>query len=205
MLPRMGNAFVHDLAANALLAANVLLINAGAQLRTVAEREITTKMRLDCRSRTARRCHGTNSWRCRRDIASSFMSRRIKRSASLPEWGRRSARSGAGRRQCRGMDAHMSSDFLDQERLCRRPGSAEASAKPGKILGQPSDEMMTINFVVPSKREPAPMPLDVTPPAYPADAQPDYTRPALEPPRPRQQTPTGAIWEAPPKPTDWLR
>ena len=76
---------------------------------------------------------------------------------------------------------------------------------PVEILGQPSDEMMTINFVVPSKREPAPMPLDVTPPAYPADAQPDYTRPALEPPRPSQQTPTGAIWEAPPKPTDWLR
>jgi hypothetical protein len=66
----MGNAFVHDVATvdsvsrqtrvpsaqraateylarceNPLLAAHVLLINAGAQLRTVAEREITPKMR----------------------------------------------------------------------------------------------------------------------------------------------------------------
>jgi hypothetical protein len=65
--PQMGNVFVHDLAAidsvsrqasvpsaatqhlarceNARFAANVLLINADAQLRTAAEREIMPKMR----------------------------------------------------------------------------------------------------------------------------------------------------------------
>ena len=64
MLPRMGNVFVHDLAAIDSVSRqtsarsshrvpgpdvrmNVLLINAGAQLRTVAEREITPKMRRD--------------------------------------------------------------------------------------------------------------------------------------------------------------
>ena len=65
-------------------------------------------------------------------------------------------------------------------------------------------EMLQINFVVPTKRN-EPPPLDVIPTPSPyANAEPDLSRPALEPPRPRQQTPYG-VFERPAKGTDWLR
>jgi hypothetical protein len=75
---------------------------------------------------------------------------------------------------------------------------------PVETLGAPSDQFMQIRFIVPDKREPEPL-LDVTPQtASPyADAKPDLSRPAIEPPRPRQTTPFGSIWERP-KPTDWM-
>jgi hypothetical protein len=74
---------------------------------------------------------------------------------------------------------------------------------PVEVLGQPGDEMMTINFVVPTKKD-VPPPIDVTPSPSPYEGQPaDLSRPAIEPPRPRQQTPFGALWEKP-KPRDWM-
>jgi hypothetical protein len=51
-----------------------------------------------------------------------------------------------------------------------------------------------INFVTPSRKE---EPVNITPPSPYQDAQPDYNKPAIEPPRPRQRTEFGAIQEAP--------
>jgi hypothetical protein len=53
-------------------------------------------------------------------------------------------------------------------------------------------EMLQINFVVPSRKEEPPI-IDTEPSAYPSDAKPDYGRPALEPPRPRQRTDFGIV------------
>jgi hypothetical protein len=58
----------------------------------------------------------------------------------------------------------------------------------------PIDEIK-ITFVQPSRKE-EPPPIDVTPPAY-QNAQPDYSKPVLEPPRERTRTEFGAIHEAP--------
>jgi hypothetical protein len=82
-----------------------------------------------------------------------------------------------------------------------------ANLLPANAIGNASDEglAININFVTPSKK---PEPIDITPPPPPspyADAKPDLSRPAIEPPRPRFRTSTGAIFEAPPKGTDWLR
>jgi hypothetical protein len=76
---------------------------------------------------------------------------------------------------------------------------------PPEAIGQGDGEgiNLQINFVTPSKK---PEPVDITPStASPyQDAQPDYSKPAIEPPRPRQTTPFGSIWEKP-KPGDWMR
>ena len=66
------------------------------------------------------------------------------------------------------------------------------------------DDTIKITFVTPEQSEP----IDITPPKpepspY-ANAAPDLSKPALEPPRPRFETGTGAIWEPPRKPTDWM-
>ena len=61
-------------------------------------------------------------------------------------------------------------------------------------------EAMRIEFVLPEPREPRPEPAN----PY-QNAAPDPTRPQIEPPRPRYQTGTGAIWEPPRKPGDWMR
>jgi hypothetical protein len=60
---------------------------------------------------------------------------------------------------------------------------------------------LRISFVLPSKKpESEPPPIDVTP-QRPAD----YNRPALEPPRPRERTPFGAIFEQPKGGSDRMR
>ena len=54
-----------------------------------------------------------------------------------------------------------------------------------------------ITFVTPSRKD-KPPPIDVTPPASPYEnGKPNYDMPAIEPPRPRAQTATGAIFEEP--------
>jgi hypothetical protein len=70
-------------------------------------------------------------------------------------------------------------------------------------MGEASDQFMQIRFVTPDRKD-EPQPIDVTPHASsPYEGQPaDLSRPAIEAPRPRQQTPYG-IWERP-KPTDWM-
>ena len=63
---------------------------------------------------------------------------------------------------------------------------------------------MRITFVVPSRKEKPPVPPIIDAAAYPSDARPDYDRPALPKPPERQRTPFGAVWEKPPKGTDWM-
>jgi hypothetical protein len=56
------------------------------------------------------------------------------------------------------------------------------------------NDFVRINFVAPAaKYGPAAL---AAQPAYPADAQPDYSKPAIEPPRERQHTDFG-VYEAP--------
>jgi hypothetical protein len=76
---------------------------------------------------------------------------------------------------------------------------------PADHIGQSDNEgiALQINFVTPTKK---PEPINITPPETSPyrDAKPDYDRPAIEPPRPRYTTGTGAVWEPPRKPTDWM-
>src|SRR5262245_28990346 len=83
---------------------------------------------------------------------------------------------------------------------------ADNGALPAELLSEGNSEPseMRITFVMPSRREPEPLDLTPTPSPY-ANAEPDLSRPALEPPRPRQSTPFGAVWEKPAKGTDWMR
>jgi len=65
-------------------------------------------------------------------------------------------------------------------------------------------EAMRIEFVLPEPPEP----VDVTPPqptAYPPDAQPDLSRPAIEPQPPRVRIATGAVFEEPRGKADWMK
>jgi hypothetical protein len=58
------------------------------------------------------------------------------------------------------------------------------------------DPQIKVEFVYPDP----PKAIDVTPPqpaGYAADAKPDYSVPAIEPPRPRVQTDSGAVYEVP--------
>jgi hypothetical protein len=75
---------------------------------------------------------------------------------------------------------------------------------PIEVLGAAKDEGIAITFVTPDKK--SEQLVDITPAApSPYEGQPaDYSKPALEPPRPRQTTPFGSIWERP-KGTDWMR
>jgi hypothetical protein len=68
----------------------------------------------------------------------------------------------------------------------------DRSGKDGLVLPPGGGvDGIQISFVSPSK--PA-EPVDVTPPSpYPADAQPDYTRQAIEPPRQRERTAFGIV------------
>jgi hypothetical protein len=73
------------------------------------------------------------------------------------------------------------------------------------------DPVIKIKFEMP---DPQPA-IDVTPPqptAYPPDSKPNYSVPAIEGPRPRVQTDSGAIYEQPrgsifdrPGGTDWMK
>jgi hypothetical protein len=78
---------------------------------------------------------------------------------------------------------------------------------PVEMIGQAGDEFMQIRFVNGPGNKPEPV--DITPPAptpSPYEGQPaDLSRPAIEAPRPRFRTGTGAIFEAPPKPGDWMK
>jgi hypothetical protein len=65
---------------------------------------------------------------------------------------------------------------------------------PDVIGAVEGDQQLQITFVVPSKK-PEDAAIDVTPPAYPADAQPDLSKPAIEPPPQRTTTATGVIHE----------
>ena len=70
------------------------------------------------------------------------------------------------------------------------------------IPGADQPELMRIEFVLPDK--PPPAPVDVTPqPAEP----PDYSRPALEPPKARTVDRGYGIgpWRVEPKPSDWMK
>ena len=80
----------------------------------------------------------------------------------------------------------------------------EGSAPPPpEVLGiGESDRLIQVQFVMPTAKKPEdqpPPPIDVTP-----QGPPDYSRPALEPPRPRERTPFGAVFEQP-KGTDWVK
>jgi hypothetical protein len=77
---------------------------------------------------------------------------------------------------------------------------------PLESLGELKNEGITINFVTPSKK--VEQLVDITPPApspspYEGQAA-DYNKPAIEPPRPRQSTPFGSIWEQP-KSNNWMK
>jgi hypothetical protein len=54
-----------------------------------------------------------------------------------------------------------------------------------------------VNFKLPSREEP---PVDVTPPNPYLGQSADYNKPAIEPPRQRQTTDSGAVYEEPRKP-----
>jgi hypothetical protein len=63
---------------------------------------------------------------------------------------------------------------------------------PDVIGAIEGDQQIQITFVVPSRKEKPPI-IDAERSAYPSDAKPDYGRPALEPPRPRQRTDYGIV------------
>jgi hypothetical protein len=89
--------------------------------------------------------------------------------------------------------------------------ATEGSAPPSAyVLDTGQDQKMQVTFVVPSGRPPETNPLPVIDavPTGPAD----YSLPAIEPPRPRVRTETGAVYEAPrgsvfdrPDSKDWMR
>jgi hypothetical protein len=72
-----------------------------------------------------------------------------------------------------------------------------------EVIGTSDTPSIAVTFHLPDKKS---EPVDVTRPASPYEGQaPDLTRPALEPPRPRRETETGAIYEAPRGPSVFER
>jgi hypothetical protein len=81
----------------------------------------------------------------------------------------------------------------------------EGSATVPVEVGEPSDmPNIQVTFVVP-ERQPEAALIDATPDTNPYQgAEPDYGRPAIEGPRPRERTPTGAVYERPRGGSDWM-
>jgi hypothetical protein len=71
----------------------------------------------------------------------------------------------------------------------------------GETPDQPS---VNVTFVLPSGRKMDDA-IDVTPTDPYANQPADLSRPAIEPPRPRERTPFGAMWEQPPGKADWMK
>jgi hypothetical protein len=85
----------------------------------------------------------------------------------------------------------------------------DRSGKDGVVLPPPgeSEPIIKISFVSPNTE---PEPLDITPSAYPSDAKPDYSKPALPAPPERTRTDFGIVEHRSPfgnrgHKDDWMR